>query len=61
MSKHIFLIRVEVEGDDEVAHQAVEAALDSGILQDYINKYEHDEGEVKVTLAFISYAPNAKA
>jgi len=44
-----FLIRIEVEGPESAAREALEAALDGGELQEAINCYEHDDGGLLVT------------
>jgi hypothetical protein len=44
-------IELEIEGDDDAIGEAVDAALDDGVLQDAINAYEHDDGPVLVVSA----------
>lgn len=50
-----FLIRLNVSGDDVAADQAVQAALDAGVLQDFIADYEHDDGPAAVTSVYLVY------
>jgi hypothetical protein len=49
-----FTIELVVGGDPRAAQEAVEAALDDGVLQDAINDYESDDGEVEVLSAVVS-------
>jgi hypothetical protein len=60
MSKHVYIIKLEIEGEQEAADQAVESALDDGVLQNYINEYEHEDGTVEVKSAVIGYEPSPK-
>lgn len=48
-----FTIELEIGGDPAAAREAVDAALDAGALQDAINEYESDDGEVEVTSAVL--------
>jgi len=52
-----FAIRLSVEGDPEAAHDAVEAALDAGSLQEYVEDHGLDNGaSLSVKSAVIRYA-----
>ena len=48
-------IELEIEGPDAAITAAVNAVLDRGALQDAINEYEHDDGPVRVSSAYIVY------
>ncbi len=50
------IIELEVEGDDEDIADAVDAALDAGVLQDAI-KFYGAEDQVEVTSAMATFAP----
>jgi hypothetical protein len=49
----LFVIEVRVKGNRAAACQAVEEALDVGVLQDWLNEYEGDEGSVRVSSALV--------
>jgi len=49
------IIVLEIEGDDADAMRAVDAALDSGELQDFINDYP--DAELSVVSALSEFAP----
>ena len=51
MSK--FIIEIEIDGDEDAASAAIDSALDAGVLQDYINDYDHDEGPLEVSSAVV--------
>jgi len=51
-----FTIRLVVEGDPEAAQEGVEAALDVGVLQDYVNDCLPMDQAIHVKSAVIEYA-----
>jgi hypothetical protein len=51
MARTAFLLRFEVAGNPEAAERAIDKLLDAGVLQDAIEEYECDEGDLTVVSA----------